>query len=102
LQFYCHVEGVKEGMFEHTARKPSGYMTITKPDGKVKERDTVQCCHCMYTWMIEPGSGRERGWCGTCGKITCGKKECGVCVPFMKAIEEAEERDRMLRNILGG
>ena len=60
------------------------------------ERDCLQCVHCQYTWFVEPGSGKERGWCTGCDGPTCGGKECQVCVPFMKRIEEWERAEQFM------
>jgi hypothetical protein len=71
---------------EHTVRKPSGTIIIVG-DGPVVEHDTLQCVHCMKHWIVQPGSGRRRGWCTHCNGPLCGDKKCFTCVPFMKKIE---------------
>lgn len=55
--------------------------------------ETVQCVHCARHWIIVKGSGRVRGFCMNCGGITCGSKECNVCVPWQKKLELEEKRN---------
>lgn len=53
-----------------------GYIRIDRPDGKPIERDTLQCVHCDKHWIVEPGSGRQRGWCVKCNGPVCGAERC--------------------------
>ncbi len=48
---------------------------------------TKQCCHCGKHFAMIKGSGKKRGYCLKCGKITCGALECCKCVPFEKKLE---------------
>ena len=41
------------------SRRFGGYLLITSPDGPVRERDTVQCCHCGRHVEVEPGSNGQ-------------------------------------------
>lgn len=80
---------------KHSVRHPKGYFIITGPAGLCDEGETLQCVHCGMHWKVEPGSGRKRGFCLQCGGPTCGKKECEIkCLPFEKAMEQAEARAR--------
>lgn len=56
------------------------------------QSDTVSCCHCGYTWVFQPGSGRRRGFCLRCNHITCGRECCERmgCVPQEQQIENME------------
>ena len=61
-------------------------LTLLRPHGALIEvasgrevADLLQCCHCQYTWRLQPGSGRLRGFCYRHMKVTCGKVECMVC-----------------------
>ena len=64
-----------------------GQIKIVQPDAPDFERDTLQCVHCMQHWMVEPGSGRRRGWCTRCSGPLCGAEECMKnCVPFEKKV----------------
>lgn len=61
--------------------------TLLRPHGALLEdnrevADLLQCCHCQYTWKLQPGSGRRRGFCYRCMGVTCGKEACMVCFPF--------------------
>ena len=53
--------------------------------------DTIQCCHCGKHWIREPGSGKIRGFCTKCHKLTCGDIGCCKCVPYEKKIELIEK-----------
>jgi hypothetical protein len=84
----------------YTARQPKGHVIITYPEGQVVERDTLQCVHCQAHWMIEPGSGKQRGWCWRCDGPTCGAPACmSRCEPWEKALEIAEARAKLFRDI---
>ena len=80
-------------MSEHGVRKPNGQVFITPEFGAVVERDTVCCVHCRKHWIVEPGSGRQRGWCMNCNGPTCGAETCAKrCVPYEKMIEQIEQK----------
>lgn len=75
----------------HTARRAAGYAFAAGPCGTV-EADTLQCGHCGRHWTIQPGSGRQRGFCLLCMKPTCGP-HCLVgdaCVSQEQMIENME------------
>lgn len=71
-------------------RKPHGSIIIVTDSGII-ERDTLICCHCQTIWKVEHGSGRERGWCGLCGRPHCGSKECRDHKAFEKKLDEYEK-----------
>lgn len=71
---------------QHTVKKPAGTIIIVG-DGPTIERDTLQCVHCMKHWVVQPGSGRRRGWCTRCNGPLCGAQECFTCVPFIAKVE---------------
>jgi hypothetical protein len=89
---------------KHTPRKAMGYIALSDPDlPNIVERETVMCVHCQMHWQIEPGSGKERGFCINCGGPTCGKEACEtMCVPFMQAIEEMERRQKLRDRLTRG
>ena len=62
-------------MYNHTSRKPDGYAVSTDLYGKT-EADTQQCCHCSQHFNVVAGSGKQRGFCLRCMKITCGAPAC--------------------------
>ena len=72
-------------MYKATVRRPAGYVTIVG-DGPVIERDTLQCVHCGFHWMVIPGSGRRRGWCMKCNGPSCGAEECMACRPVAELV----------------
>lgn len=76
-----------------------GYIVYDTPEGKV-ERDTFTCAHHGGIVEVVRGSGERRGWCGNCGRPTCGAKACDPCSPFMKALE-AQERSAKLMQTIG-
>jgi len=82
-------------MFNHSARKSDGYAVWSKPDGKVEEKDTTQCVHCGGHWMVDPGSGIQRGYCIKCDGLLCGAKNCVEhCIPLEKMLDVIERKAR--------
>lgn len=79
-------------MYNSTARKAKGYATWTYPDKKAEEKDTLQCVHCGMHWIVEPGSGIQRGWCMNCNGPHCGSQECCNCVPLEKMMDIIERK----------
>ena len=79
--------------------RAAGYISIVGPSHSHIERDTLQCVHCSGHWSVEPGSGKQRGWCTMCNGPHCGRQNCWECVPFMKKIEEIERKARILEAI---
>lgn len=75
-----------------TSVKPSGYVSIFTGDGEHFEGDTMQCVHCSKHWIVQPGSGRRRGFCTKCGGPTCGAHGCDACTPAEKRLEIIEAR----------
>lgn len=71
--------------------KASGYIII---DGK-ETAETRQCPHCNGHFISVKGSGKIRGFCTLCGKVTCGNFKCGRCIPFEKKLEEYEKGTRV-------
>jgi hypothetical protein len=71
--------------------QPKGYFIFTPADGgKPIEGETMKCCHCQETFVVVKGSGRLRGFCTKCMRVTCGKSECLRCSPWEKQIERIE------------
>jgi hypothetical protein len=76
---------------------------------KVEEWNTITCCHCNHSFIIKPGSGKERGWCVMCNASTCGEPGCDLrmngkgeiigCVPFEKRLEIYERRFELRKNM---
>ena len=73
----------------------TGYIKYESEWGDIQEADTYNCCHCQYVVRIQPGSGKQRGYCTLCTAPTCGGEHCLECKPFMKMIEELEARGRL-------
>jgi hypothetical protein len=69
--------------------RPTGYYTVSGPDGTVTG-ETRSCCHCQQTWVYARGSGRVRGHCLGCHGDTCGRPECGPCVPAEVRLDNLE------------
>lgn len=81
----------------HTVRRPHGVLLAVHWDGTQEERDILTCAHCQYTWMVEPGSGKKRGWCLKCQGPICGKARCmAECEPFERWLEAVERKHREL------
>ena len=74
-------------ILKHTVRKPKGIITIDDPEfAHTIQKETLCCMHCRRHWIVEPGSGKRRGYCYKCAGPTCGSKKCDTCVPFEKAM----------------
>jgi hypothetical protein len=53
---------------------------------------TLQCCHCGRHFVSIKGSGKKRGFCLHCNKVTCGNSKCDICIPFEKQLEMMEKQ----------
>lgn len=76
----------------YTASRAAGYTIATGPGG-VEEADCLQCGHCGKHWQVQPGSGKQRGFCLCCMKPTCGPR-CPVgdaCVSQEQMVENIEK-----------
>ncbi len=65
--------------------------SMLKPHGQllrngVAHADTRQCCHCGRHFVYRKGSGKIRGWCGTCNDVFCGP-QCEKCVPMEQQLD---------------
>ena len=81
--------------------RPGGTLHVFGGDGPEQTFDTVQCCHCGKHWVYRPGSGKRRGWCTKCGRVTCGDAMCDPCVPIEVRLENREAgRDLYHRQIV--
>ena len=72
-------------------------VAVSKPAGAIildgaHVADTQQCCHCGRHFIVRRGSGRTRGWCLCCGKVTCGAPQCDACVPTERQLLIMEGR----------
>ncbi len=78
-----------------SVRHASGNVEISDPDSPlIQGGETLRCVHCQMHWIVQPGSGKSRGFCFNCNGVTCGKEKCEkFCVPFEKDIEIMEGRD---------
>lgn len=93
-------QGQGPAFLQRTVRRPAGYFVATGPAGTEDAGETISCVHCQMHWRVEPGSGRKRGFCLRCNGPTCGKEGCeSRCVPFEKALEQAERREALLRKV---
>lgn len=71
-------------LYKHT--KALSDVIITTDGNVTQEREMLHCCHCDRRWRVEPGSGKKRGFCHNCNQVTCGFKECDICVPLEKKL----------------
>jgi hypothetical protein len=71
--------------------RPMSNIIISHEDGGVEEIDCVHCCHCGVVMRITPGSGKKRGYCMKCMRVTCGQGKCDACVPYEKQVYEPEK-----------
>jgi hypothetical protein len=73
----------------HSVLRPHGTIIITDPAlGRELHMDVLTCVHCQKGWVVEPGSGKRRGFCMKCNGVTCGAEKCDACLgPIEKRIE---------------
>lgn len=78
-------------ILKHSVSRPHGTLIVTNRDsGRDYQRDYLQCCHCQFVWLVQPGSGIQRGYCTLCGQVTCGRDCCQRCTPFERRLEQYE------------
>lgn len=53
---------------------------VDRETGRTRTEGTYQCCHCARHITIQNGSGKLRGFCLRCHKVTCGRPCCDACV----------------------
>lgn len=77
-------------MSELTSRKRSGHFESMGLWGELTSGETLSCCHCSHTWVLQKGSGRLRGWCERCAAYHCGGPMCWECVPVERRLDNVE------------
>lgn len=95
-------------------RNPQGYATIVGADRSVvtfdkfrceeirsgtMEVDTFTCIHCNGVRHVKPMSNMDEfgSMCRNCMKMVCPVCANGPCVPFLKKIEQMEQKDYIRR-----
>ena len=78
-------------MSDISVLKPSGHIWVFPEFGKTLEADTLCCAHCGAHWIVQRGSGRKRGFCMRCNKVTCGQRKCDACIPLERYLENCEK-----------
>lgn len=97
-------------------RNPGGYATIVSPvahratlDGGLRcvevsegtfEIDTFSCGHCGGCVHAKAGTQGDEYFCRNCMRRICDRCADHPCIPFMKQVEEAEEKDRRYREMM--
>lgn len=66
----------------------------------IQVSSTHQCCHCGGHFEMRKGSGRRRGFCMKCMRLTCGAHECDPCVPWEAKMEILEGNQRTIAKYL--
>ena len=56
--------------------------------------ETLKCVHCGGSWLMQPRSGRERGFCTRCAGFVCGMQNCWECVPEEQMLLNMEAKGR--------
>lgn len=71
--------------------KQAGEQIVMSPDADrpLLTQATAQCVHCSGHFLIQPGSGRVRGFCQNCMGPVCGPG-CAACVHFEQLLENIE------------
>jgi hypothetical protein len=70
--------------------KVVGVETVTPDSGPVVQTEVATCCHCQQIFEMVKGSGRKRGFCLKCMKLTCGRACCDPCLPLERMIANME------------
>lgn len=86
-RWHCDVHGVK--VSEVNNRKASGHFQTMGLYGEIEEGATLSCVHCQHTWILQRGSGKQRGYCFDCMGFICGPK-CAECIPLEVRLENIE------------
>ena len=77
-----------------------GSIFITSPEMPLVEQDCYLCCHCQRMVVVQPGSGKLRGWCHMCNEGTCGGPRCvKSCIPFEAKLEAMEGTRKFWKNM---
>jgi hypothetical protein len=81
--------------------KPGGFVEFKHPDGKTDRRHSFTCRHCGLPQMIPPFlSVDDIAKCFICWGLVCARCEplgdCKEKGEFMKKVEAAERRERLL------
>lgn len=72
------------------SRHQGGELVINDPDmDMTTSLPTKQCVHCGLHWVVQPGSGKTRGFCMNCNGPVCGEK-CQECIPNERQLEARE------------
>ena len=82
--------------------KPGGYGVIYQPDGKQDEHDTFTCSNCQKVTRVPPMANPDDfgNFCQSCMKmhcLRCAGRVGGLCVPFQRVLDEANERAYALK-----
>lgn len=77
-------------MSELTHRKASGTWYSMGKWGELKSGDTLSCCHCQFTRILQKGSGVQWFWCMNCAGYHCGGPNCRGCQHWEQKLENIE------------
>lgn len=81
-----------------TSTRAAGYIEIFDPEGSKTEFDTLRCPHCSGHFVVKPGSGKLRSFCGDCNRSLCDFCSIKFAVNGMKCVHV----EQMLENIESG
>lgn len=64
------------------------------------ELPTFTCSHCQAVVVMNPLRTRDRAYCTGCDRYLCdgcgaAKAQTGICRPYVKFIDEMQERDAL-------
>jgi hypothetical protein len=74
--------------------REQGYACISDPESGIKEASTFTCNHCQRIVHVKAKADPYDlgGLCRLCDKMICPTCVGKDCVPFMKSVEQMEER----------
>lgn len=81
----------------------AGRITVTGPAKGTQESDSMTCTHCNKVWIVRSSNPTIKadpgGWCRNCMAMICPNCAGKECMPFQKALELYESRQRLFREI---
>lgn len=73
---------------KHSLLRPKGTGILMDPVAPHEQQsDYNQCVHCQKVWLVQPGSGKLRGFCMKCNGPICGPS-CLECNGGMEKVND--------------
>lgn len=82
----------------HSSTNAIGYIEAFDPEKGKMEFDTLRCPHCSGHFVVRPGSGKVRSFCGHCNRLLCDLCSVKFAMNGMKCVHV----EQLLHNIEHG